>query len=110
LKNEFIGAKGSYTFWPLYIFNRYDFYESNNYNLGLYLSLGYNFFNASEDYKTSEGNEKGGLYYSLGFINELSKSIQIRILHSTNIGKVDIPNTSMLVKNNFLSIGLGYSF
>lgn len=110
LKNEFIGAKGNYTFWPLYIFNRYDIYESNNFNLGLYLSLGYNFFNASEDYKTSEGTEKGGLYYSFGFVNELFKSVQVRILYSTNYGKVDMLNTSFLIKNNFISIGVGYSF
>jgi len=103
LNNSFINIKGSYNFWPLYIFSRYKVFDTDYFNLNLQLNIGFNIINVSTDYLTENGETKGGLYYSFGTVAVVNNSIHMRIVYSTNYGKLKLLDKNLLVKNSFFS-------
>lgn len=109
-KNNLIGVEGNYNFWPLYFFSQIKIAEIDRFKINAQFNLGYNFFNANADYKDSVGSTKGGIYYSLGSVIYVGRSIQLRAFYSTNYGNLKIESNEFLVKNNFISLGLGYTF
>jgi hypothetical protein len=108
--NTIVGMDGTYNFLPFYVFGKYQVYKYSGLFINLQLALGYNFFGADTGYRRKEGSNKGGLYYSVGSVFEIQKSMQLRLFYSTNYGKTEIASQTHVVQNRFLSFGIGYSF
>jgi hypothetical protein len=107
---SFVDHKGNYSFWPLYLFNRYDFVKTSDFSAGLQIDLGYNFMFADNYFFISSSTGKGSIFYSIGSIFEINNSFQTRINYSTNYGSVESGGSEYLIKNSFLSLGVGYTF
>lgn len=107
---SFVDHKGNYSFWPLYLFNRYDIVKTSDFSAGLQLDLGINFMFAENYFFDSSSTGKGSIFYSLGIIFEMNNSFQSRISYSTNYGSVESGGSEYLIKNSFLALGVGYTF
>ena len=107
---SFPNHKGHYTYWPIYLFNRYDIFKISDFSAGMQIDLGYNFMFADNYFFNSSSSARGGIFYSIGSICELNNSLQVRINYSNNYSSIESVGIEYLIKNNFLSIGLGYTF
>jgi len=107
---SFVNHKGSYTYWPIYLFNRYDIFKTSDFSAGLQIDLGYNFMFANNYFFSSSSSASGGIFYSIGSIYELNNSFQVRISYSNNYSSVKNEANKYLIKNSFLSLGAGYTF
>ncbi len=110
LKSNSLDSAGKFSYWPVYFFSRYQLLSHDEFNLNLQFSIGYNFFNVDADSTINDEETVGGLYYSFGIIQMINNKIQLRLMYSVNYGILKISGDDYLVKNSFVSLGIGYNF
>ncbi len=105
-----IGQEGNYSVFPFYSFVRLNIIQTEFITPTIQLKLGYNVLSGDKNYLGSNADLKGGLYYSVGSVLIMKNNFQIRIFYSVNYGKYITETNNNLIKNNQLSIGLGWGF
>lgn len=94
----------TFSFVPIYGVAKYNIEQF--YVLG---QLGYNMFNASEEF-TGDLKTEGGLYYGVGGGIKIAENIFAEILYSANNGKLTDDVDEIKVNNSQISAMVGFSF
>lgn len=72
--------------------------------------VGYNFFGADNTYLAAPVKTNGGLYWGVGGGLIFMRQFLLEVMYSENWGSVNAAGTSVDVKNERISVALGYNF